>query len=719
MGSIARKTIEEWLREYMSKKVRETRVSETKYLEKRAVTRPLREEFLRIWSLRGKVVVIAEKPKAADKIAYALSRSAVKKRMYGIPYYVISSDGLTIYVAPAAGHLYGLDTDKRGYPVFEYEWKPLYLIDPSAKHTYKFLQLLSKLCREANYYVNACDYDIEGSVIGYLIIKFHGDLEKSFRAKFSSLTPDELKTAFNKLTKLDWEMIESGLCRHELDWIWGINISRALMSAIREVTGKKIVLSAGRVQTPTLKRVVENAIERNLFVPVPQYALVVDILKSGIRIHLEYKGPTIESRRLAEEYVREIKSTGYLVVKKFEEKKYSYTPPPAFNLGDLQSEAARIYGFSPYKTQSIAEKLYLEALISYPRTNSQKLPPTLNYRGIMEKLAKIPRYSNLVSTLLSETRGVLKPVQGPKEDPAHPAIYPTGIPPSDLSEDEWKIYDLIVRRFLAAFAPKAIVSHRLVVLVHPSNPALVFQATGQEAVVIGWFKYYPFLAPEERKIPVFRIGEEVEIVRASYRKTYTKPPERMSKIKILKWMEEVGIGTEATRARIIELLFKRKYLKNVSGGAEVTDLGFGVIEVLDEFFPELTSVGLTRYFEEELEKIRLGQRKREEVVADARKTILQLLTRFDEYKHDIGMLLAIRYGLIEPSRKCIVCNREEWRDNLCKYHYMALEEIKKKYEEWRKREELSWEEYLRQIARLKSTGKWVREVIKTLYRGLV
>ncbi len=696
--------------EYLSmygKRPETIRETTRKYIEKT-------EKKINIWNLMGKILVIAEKPKAANKIAHALSQNPIRKKLYGIPYYVIPNKINTIIVASAAGHLYGLYTDQYGYPVFRYEWRPLYEIDSEAKHTEKFLKLLSKLCSEANYYINACDYDIEGSVIGYLIILNHGDLNRSYRAKFSSLTPTELREAFKNLTGMDWEMIEAGLCRHELDWIWGINISRALMDSVKQVSGKKVILSAGRVQTPTLKHVVEKDIERRLYVPLPQYTLSIDVLKNNVKIHVEYKGKPIETRSEAEEIVRGIKNYGYLIVKKYDERKYSLNPPPAFNLGDLQEEAARIYGFSPYKTQSIAEKLYLDALISYPRTNSQKLPPTLNYKGIMEKLSRIEEYGELVKELFIETKGVLKPVQGPKEDPAHPAIYPTGLIPKDLSRDEWRIYDLIVRRFLAAFAGKALISHRIVTLQHPRDLDIVFQASGQKIIVHGWLKYYPFSKPTEKIIPRFNTGEKIAVVKASVRKTYTKPPEKITRIKILRWMENVGIGTEATRARIIELLFRRNYLRSSGGRVEATDLGLGIIEVLMEYFPEITSISLTRYFEEEMEKIRMGVRRREDVVRDARNTLIKLIVLFNKRKYHIGKLLSYRLGLLMPERKCIICNREVYRNNLCKYHYQALKELVEKYEEWKRREGISWERYISSLKKLKSTGKWIIEVINSL-----
>ncbi len=710
-----RKTILDYLKKTLEKKEKKGEIPEKQreVIVKTPSSKTLKTKFS-LRELSGKLVVIAEKPKAARKIALALTSKPLVKKIYGIPYYIITNKTSRIIIASAAGHLYGLHTSERGYPVFSYEWKPLYEIDPSAKHTEKFIKLLEKVCKDADYYINACDYDIEGSVIGYLIILFHGSLEKALRAKFSSLTPSELRNAFNNLTILDWEMIEAGLCRHELDWIWGINISRALMSSVKSVSGKKVVLSAGRVQTPTLRHVVEHEIERNLFIPIPSYLLSVNIVKNNEKYHPEYKGESINTFLEASELAKTIREAGYLKVVKYEEKKVYLHPPPAFNLGDLQEEAARIYGFSPYKTQSIAEKLYLDALISYPRTNSQKLPPTLNYRGILEKIKSIPNYSQLVNTLFQETKGVLKPVQGPKDDPAHPAIYPTGVKPVNLKPDEWKIYDLIVRRFMAAFASKAELVHRNVIFkpIRGTGKNIVFQLTGQKILLLGWLKYYPFSKPRETMIPSFKLGEEVPIYSVRVRRTYSKPPEKITRIKILRWMENVGIGTEATRARIIELLFKRGYLRSVGGKVEATNLGLGVIEVLIEHFPEITSVELTRYFEEEMERIRKGERKRSDVVRDAKKTLLSLINSFEEKKSIIGKLLSYRLGLISPEKKCLLCNREEYYNGLCKYHYQAVEILRQKYHVWREKEGVSWNEYLKQLRKLRSTGKWVREIIE-------
>jgi len=158
-------------------------------------------------------------------------------------------------------------------------------------------------------------------------------------------------------------------------------------------------------------------------------------------------------------------------------------------------------------------------------------------------------------------------------------------------------------------------------------------------------------------------------------------------------------------------LFKRKYLVNNKGYAEPTELGYGLIEVLTNYFPEITSVELTRYFENEMEKIKLGLKKRMDVVNEAKNTLLNLLSKFEERKNELGVFLSYRLGLLKPVKKCLLCNREVYMGELCKYHSEAVEKIKNYYEEWRIREGVSWSEYIATLRKLRSTGKWVKQVL--------
>lgn len=667
------------------------------------------------------VLVIAEKPKAAFKIARALSRSKlIKQSLYGIPYWVFYNNGVTYVIASAAGHLFTLATGDYGFPVFNYHWVPSWVASKEAKYTKPYYLALKKLCKNAIAFINACDYDIEGSVIGYLIIRELGNLNKAYRMRFSTLTPQDLRKAFSSLSKgLDMPMIEAGLCRHELDWLWGINVSRALMYAVKRVTGKKVILSAGRVQSPTLMEVVSAEKQRNLFIPIPTFNINVQVLIGGKLYSLEYTGSPFTKKIDAEKALNRIKREKWGIIENIRYEVEKIKPPPPFNLGDLQAEAAKIHGFSPLKTQEVAEQLYLDALISYPRTNSQKLPPTIGYESIMGKLKEIPEYAELVKNLLLETSRLLKPHEGGKTDPAHPAIYPTGLKPKNMTIDKQKIYDLIVRRFLATFSGN-IVLQSLTIYLKISNYR--FRLKLRKIYAEGWLKYYPYLNIDYvENIPSIGKGQKIPIAKAKIIIGYSRYGRIYNKSSLLKWMESVNIGTESTRARIIESLFLRGYLKAIKGKIEVTPLGYAISEVLERYFKDLTSVELTRKFEKMLNDIRERRVRREDIVKESKNILSNILLEFkDKAAEKAGIELAKSLKYIPVENKCTICGNEVLKRSLCKNHSRALEVLTEKYKVWANAlGTCSWKEYLEKISKLNISGKWVKEVAQAILKGYI
>ncbi len=657
-------------------------------------------------------LIVAEKPKAAARIALALGGRRASKCTYnGVPYWILQAENGGIVIGSAAGHLFGIRPLGKGFPIFTYEWAPRFEVEKKSQHIRKFYDTLRMLAGRASAYINACDYDIEGSLIGYMIIEAFGEPRKAYRMKFSSLTEEELVEAYRRVGEIDLRMVEAGRCRHELDWLWGINVSRALMLSLRRATGQWRVLSAGRVQSPTLAAAVERDMQRRLFVPLPLFTLKVQVEIDGKAYSLEYMGGVFETRGEAEKARSALRKAGTLRVVDASSRRMLEQPPPAFNLGDLQMEASRIYGLSPYKTQRIAEQLYLNALISYPRTNSQKLPSTLNYAGILGRLKEINDYGRLIDTLLEETGGKLKPRQGRKDDPAHPAIYPTGRKPGKLGRDEWRIYDLIVRRFMAAFSKPHVYLRETVIF---NAAGMRFRLSGLRIVEEGWRRYYYFKKHREKVIPRLRIGDEVKIRKLGISMTYTKPPQAYTKASLVKWMENVGIGTEATRARITEILFERKYLSTGPRGAvESTDLGINVYGFLKEFFPDLVEVDLTRRFEEYMEQIKKGEVSREKVLGEAKSVLTSLIEAFKPRMGEAGVQLGKSLGLIKPVRKCPICGKESSPDNIygfCQHHSKALRELRKAEAEWMRRAGIRGVRYARMISRMSLAGRWIREV---------
>ena len=595
-------------------------------------------------------LIVTEKPEAARRIAEALDIKGKPKKIEenGVPYYVAERNK-RIVVVPALGHLYTVTHERGGrnyYPVFNFTWAPRYMAERGAEQIRLWIKTISKLAENAAEFIDACDYDIEGSVIGYCILKYAcgGKENAAKRMKFSTLTKKELENAYEKpLSSLDFALIEAGKTRHEVDWLYGVNLTRALTLAAKRWSGKYATLSTGRVQGPTLKFLVEREKSIRCFVPTPYWTIKAYVEIQGQTFEVEYEKEIIERKIDAENIVNDCKGkTGK--ISKINVRTIKQLPPIPFDIGSLQTEAYGLFGYTPRRTLNIAERLYLSALISYPRTSSQKLPPAINYEGILKGLSKKSDYQKLAAELLSKEK--LVPREGKKKDPAHPAIYPTGnMPDRELSEPERRIWDLIVRRFMAVFGEPAIKqSMRASIEVNGHT----FYLRGRVTLKEGWTKFYaPYIRSEEVALPPIKEGEEVRILDVNSEDKFTRPPPRYNPSSLLKKMEEVGIGTKATRADIIQTLYDRKYI--VDERMVVTDLGFDIIDVLDNYCPAVLSVKLTKELENKMERIQVNGEKRENVLFEAVTILKPILEEFKNKEAEIGEALseAIRKARIQ------------------------------------------------------------------------
>ncbi|GAF94503.1 unnamed protein product, partial [marine sediment metagenome] len=271
--------------------------------------------------------------------------------------------------------------------------------------------------------------------------------------KFSTLTKEDLIKAFaNRTPHLDWPQAHAGETRHKMDWYFGINLSRALTNSIKE-TGSFKLMSTGRVQGPALKLIVDKEKEIKAFIPDPYWEIQLtgEISKGNI-IALHELGKIFDSKK-AKEIFNKTHKEKTAKVTKVEKKQFKTHPPVPFDLTSLQIEAHKCIFMSPKNTLSTAQELYTGGYISYPRTSSQQLPKEIGYKKILTLLSKQPPYKKETDFLLKKSK--LIPNNGKKTDPAHPAIYPTGIPPKFKSDYDKKLYDLIIRRFFAVFGDPA------------------------------------------------------------------------------------------------------------------------------------------------------------------------------------------------------------------------------------------------------------------------
>jgi DNA topoisomerase-1 len=478
---------------------------------------------------------------------------------------------------------------------------------------------------------------VEGSLIGYTILRYAcGNKEgMAKRMKYSTLTADELEKAYeNLLPHLDFGLIEAGRARHEVDWLFGINLTRALTASFTSQTSQYMTISTGRVQGPTLKFLGLREKSIKTFVPTPYWTIRARVEINGQTFDAEYRKEKIETKPEADAVLKACEGKEG-TVEKISVKRFHQAPPPPFDLASLQNEAYDMFGYTPKQTLDIAQRLYRDTLISYPRTSSQKLPATVDYEAILRNLNLVPQYRELTLELL--TRNKLTARQGNKEDPAHPAIYPTGEkPPATLNIKERRVFDLIVRRFMAVFAePATKESVKLVLEINKEH----FYLRETRVLNKGWLICYDYyLRSEKPALPVMTKRQLVHVKGITLNSKFTGPPPRYNPRSLMNRMERAGIGTKATRADIIQILYEREYVRNER--MTVTKLGFEVLGILERYCPALTSTKFTREMEETMNKIRANSEKRESVLSKTVKTLKPIMRSLKENETTIGQLLS-------------------------------------------------------------------------------
>jgi len=573
-------------------------------------------------------LIITEKPAAALKIAQALG-NADKRNIGGVPYYEINLPEKRILIGCAVGHLFTLkQVSGKGWPVFDIEWVPNYEVKKQ-DWSKKYYSALLKLCKEADSFIVACDYDIEGEVIGWNVLRFicGKDVDKTAkRMKFSTLTSSELRESYNKVLKeIDFGQAYAGETRHKLDWFYGINLSRALMEAIKKAGNFKI-LSIGRVQGPALHLIVEKEKSILSFKPEAYWQIFLLVQDSdGKKIEVKFPKDITKKTELAKfKFLKDKEANAVTSV-----TQQKIPPPAPFDLTTLQTEAYKFYGLTPSRTLQIAQQLYLAGLISYPRTSSQKLPPSIAYKEILKKLEKIKNYFELVKHTKRS-----KPIEGGKSDPAHPSIYPTG-EHAELSEEEKKLYELIVKRFISCFCEDAAIENKK---IEVSVDSLKFIAKGLIIKEKGWLNVYPTRL-DERKLP--DINGKVRILEIRTEEKMTQPPRRYTQASLVSELAKRNLGTKATRASIIDTLFERGYAKGKS--IEATPLGISLIESLEKNSPIIIDEKLTREFEKQMDSIQTSKHglkeKSEKVIEEAKATLLKIEKQFRKNEMKIGKQL--------------------------------------------------------------------------------
>ncbi|MBU3724578.1 MAG: DNA topoisomerase III [Burkholderiaceae bacterium] len=642
----------------------------------------------------SKALVIAEKPSVASDIAKVLGGFTKHDDFF---------EREDMIVASAVGHLLEIVAPEK-YDVKRGKWSfanlpvipPHFDLQPIAKSEAK-LKTISKLIKnkEVTRLVNACDAGREGELIFRYIVQHTKAKQPVERLWLQSMTPTAIRDAFAQL-RTDKDMMplaDAARCRSEADWLVGINGTRA-MTAFNSKEGGFFLTTVGRVQTPTLAIVVEREEKIRKFVARDYFEVIAtfqakagpyqgrwfapDFKKSDA--DPELKAERIWDPKKAQDIVRACQGKTATVSE--ESKPSTQIAPALFDLTSLQREANARFGFSAKNTLGLAQALYEKhKVLTYPRTDSKALPE--DYIGTVqttvESLGKAASFSGFAQEILKNKW--IKPnkrVFDNSKVSDHFAIIPTGVLPKALSEPEQKIFELVVRRFLAVFYPAA---EFLVTTRISTTAPHQFKTEGKVLVNPGWMAVYgKDAAGEDATLVAVAKDEQPLADPVESKPLKTKPPARYSEATLLSAMEGAGklvdddelreamagkgLGTPATRAAIIEGLLAEKYLIRDARELIPTAKAFQLMTLLRGLdVKELSLPELTGEWEYKLRQIEEGKLSRESFMQDIAKMTEHMVGQAKNYNNDT---IPGDYATLHaPCPKCGGIVKENYRRFAC------------------------------------------------------
>jgi len=499
------------------------------------------------------------------------------------------------------------------------------------------IQSLKNLAKKADGVIIATDFDREGELIGADARDVVRSANKSVpvtRVRFSAITQGEIERAFAEEGELSEELAQAGETRQEIDLVWGAVLTRYLTLALQTITRKPYgdVLSSGRVQTPTLKLIVDREKEREIFVPEDYWVVRAAFSKDGEDFPAVHAIERFKDEAAARAVLDAVAGLTEGVVDSVKRTRRKVAPPAPFNTTSLMAAAAA-EGLTPAQTMRIAESLYMSGYISYPRVDNTVYPASLDLKALVRQLAQVPFYQQHASDLLRA--GTLTATRGEKEATDHPPIHPTGAAdPDRLDPQAWKLYNLVARRFLATLSDAAIVEGTRVGLNVAGER---FVAKGDVVVVPGFRAIYPYGLRKDEHLPPLVGGDTVAFLGADLEAKQTQPPARYSQGKLIQEMERLGLGTKATRHDIIQTLYDRKYITN--DPVEPTCKGRSVIEALSLYAGEITTPDMTTQLEREMDSIVGGQSTLGQVVGHSKRALAAVVDELLPRTREVAELL--------------------------------------------------------------------------------
>jgi DNA topoisomerase-1 len=587
-------------------------------------------------------LIVTEKDNAARRIAEILSDGGAG---------VDRRNGVNVYrwgdtrCVGLSGHVVGVD-----FPPEYNDWRDVRPVELTEAEVVKnatkenIVATLQSLAREADRATIATDYDREGELIGkeaYELVDEVTDVPIE-RVRFSSITEREVRDAFAEPDELDFDLAAAGEARQVIDLMWGAALTRFLSLSAGQLGDDFI--SVGRVQSPTLRLIVEREREIQAFEPDDYWELFADLAEDEESTNDSFEAQYFfegedgtEQERVwneadAEDAYEQLQDAETATVESVRRRTRTDEPPAPFDTTQY-IRAAGSLGYAAQQAMSIAEELYTAGWITYPRTDNTVYPDDLDPEELLATFADTGAFGEDAASLLD---GEIAPTEGDEETTDHPPIHPTGEIPGrqDLSEDEWEIYELVVRRFLATCADPATWAH-LRVVANANGASL--KANGKRLVEPGYHAVYPYSSASENHVPEVETGDELRLFDPRVEAKETQPPRRRGQSRLIETMESMGVGTKATRHETIQKLYDRGYIEN--DPPRPTGLAMAVVEAAERFADEITDESMTARLEGDMDAIASGEKSLDEVTAESRAMLRRVFEDLHDHREEVGDFL--------------------------------------------------------------------------------
>ena len=588
----------------------------------------------------AKSLVIVESPAKAKTIEKFLGKS----------HYTVKA---------SVGHIRDLPKSKLGVDI-ETNFEPQYI---NIRGKGDVIKELKKEAKKAKQVFLATDPDREGEAISWHLAHILSlDETENCRIEFNEITKDAIKKAIKSPRNIKLDLVDAQQARRVLDRLLGYQISPILWQKVRKG------LSAGRVQSVTTKLICDREKEIEAFDPKEYWTIELDAkTKEGKEVTLKYYGENdkkveLENEGQVNEILEKIKGKD-LTVHSIESKSRRKSAPKPFTTSMLQQEAANKLGFTTKKTMMVAQELYegvdidgegTLGLISYIRTDSKRISEEAKEKAkefILEEYSD--KYYKFEENKKAKT-------ESKKVQDAHEAIRPTSVDrtPSSikasLSRDQYKLYDLIWRRFVASQMEDSVFD-TLNLTCKVDN--LIFKATGSTLKFDGYTKVYNFTDREDKILPTVYEKDLLSSEEVRPSQHFTQPPARYTEASLVKTLEELGIGRPSTYAPTIATILNREYVEKNASSLCPTELGKIVTNILEENFQKFVDVDFTAQMENMLDDVAEGDTYWKEVVADVYAPLKEAIEvaieniekvnmdeETDEICENCGSNMVIKYG---------------------------------------------------------------------------